>query len=248
MKHTIIHSSRSGLLLFAILLSAFIACENKPETEFEPQLNIVAVLTNIVQIQEIIVDRTYSIDEPSGPVIDDALVILMGNGYVDTLDFSYSSQRYLSAPLNLVPRTTYEVIVEKDGFDTLTAETTVPGDFTVFQPVGDDTFTLQDTIVFTQSEGAALYNFIFVHYTGGFGPSFLYEPDPLDTLVRIPVGEYVNEQCIGLFTIYILACDSNYYEYFHVFDDSVKQAGVTGGVGLLGSTWAEATGAFVIFE
>jgi hypothetical protein len=235
-------------LPLAILFSAFISCENTPEAEFEPQLNVSAVLTNIVQIQEILVDRTYSINEPSGPVIDDALVILTGNGYIDTLEFSYSSQRYLSAPLNLVPLTTYELVVEKDGLDTLHGMTTVPGDFTVFQPVGDDTFTLQDTIVFTQSEGAALYNFIFVHYTGGFGPSFLYEPDPLDTLVRIPVGEYVNEQCVGLFTIYILACDSNFYEYHYVFDDSVKQAGVTGGVGLFGSTWAEATGAFVIFE
>ena len=248
MKYNIIHYSHVGLLLFALLLSVFIACENTPETEFEPQLNIVAVLTNIFQIQEIIVDRTYSLDEPSGPVIDDALVILTGNGYIDTLEFSYTSQRYLSTPLNVVPQTTYELVVEKEGFDTLTAVTTVPGDFTVFQPVGDDTFTLQDTIVFTQSEGAALYSLIFVHYTGGFGPSFLYEPDPLDTLVRIPVGDYVDGQCIGLFTLYILACDSNYYEYHHVFDDSVKQAGVTGGVGLFGSTWAEATGAYVLFE
>ena len=87
MNYAMIRSPRSSLMLFAILIFCFVACENIPETEFEPQLNIVAVLTNIFQIQEIIVDRTYSIDEPSGPVIDDALVILTGNGYIDTLEF-----------------------------------------------------------------------------------------------------------------------------------------------------------------
>ena len=248
MNYAMIRSPRSSLMLFAILIFCFVACENIPETEFEPQLNIVAVLTNIFQIQEIIVDRTYSIDEPSGPVIDDALVILTGNGYIDTLEFSYSSQRYVSAPLNLVPQNTYEIVVEKDGLDTLTGATTVPGDFTVLYPVGYDTLTLQDTIVLTQSVGAALYSFVFIPYAGGFGPSFHYEPNPVDTLVRIPVGEYLDEQVQGLFIIYILACDRNFYDYQYVLDDSVKQAGVVDGVGLFGSTWTEATGAYVIFE
>jgi hypothetical protein len=248
MKHKMVCSPHTILVLLVILLLAFVACENNPEVEFEPQLNVFAVLTNIVQTQEIIVDRTYSIDEPSEPAIDDAFVILTGNGYTDTLEFSYSSQRYLSAPINLIPQATYELVVEKGGLDTLYGVTTVPGDFAVSYPVGYDTLTLQDTIVFTQSSGAALYNFVFIHYTGGFGPSFMYEPSPLDTLVRVPVGEYLDEHCLGLFTIFIIACDSNFYEYQHVLEDSITQAGVTGGVGLFGSTWTEATSAWVFFE
>ncbi len=245
MKHTIIRFSHISFLPLLIFLLISLACENNPNAEFEPQLNVFAVLTNVVETQEIIVDRTYGIDEPTGPVIDDALVILTGNGFNDTLDFSYSSQRYISAPLSLDPQATYELVIEKDGLDTLNAVTKVPGDFTVLYPVGYDTLTLHDTIIFGQSAGAALYNVIFIPYTGGFGPSFLYEPDPIDTLIRVPVGEYVDEQAQGLFMIYIFACDSNFYEYYFAEDE---QAGVTGGIGLFGSTWAVATGAYVLFE
>jgi hypothetical protein len=218
------------------------------DEEFEPQLNIFGVLSNLYQRHEIIVDRTYAIDEPSGPVIDDALVILSEDTFTDTLEFSYSNERYFTEPIILDPLTTYDLIVGKEGFDTVYAATTIPGDFTIFFPLYTDTITLQDTILFEQSAGAALYSLTFIPYVGGFGPSFLYEPDPLDSLVQIPVGEYVDEHCVGRFQIYISAYDSNYYEYYFVEADSVAQAGVTGGVGLFGSTWSEATSAYVIFN
>jgi hypothetical protein len=247
-KKSRIRSICTTLFQLSILLLVCIACERNYEEEFEPQLNIFGVLTNILQTQEIIVDRTYPIDEPSGPVIDDALVVLSGNGFIDTLEFSYSSQKYLTEPLNVAPLTTYELIVEKDGFDTAHATTTVPGNFTIFFPLFNDTLTFQDTILFARSTAAALYSFVFVHYTGGFGPFFWYEPDPFDSLIQIPVGDYLDEPCTGLFTIYIVAYDSNFYEYYYPEDDSIAQAGVTGGVGLLGSTWTEATSVYVLFE
>jgi hypothetical protein len=235
-------------LTLSVLLFVCVACENSAELEFEPQLNIFAVLTNTQQTQEIIVDRTYPINEPAGSAIDDALVILSGNGLIDTLEFSYSRQRYLSDFFNLAPLTTYELLVAKESFDTVSAATTVPGNFTIFFPSYTDTLTIQDTILFTASTGAALYNLVFMQYTGGFGPFFFFEPDPLDSLVRIPVGEYVDEQYVGQSIIYILAYDSNFYEYYYTENDSIAQAGVTGGVGLFGSIWTEATSAFVLFE
>jgi len=246
-RNGVVRSIHGTVFRISLLLLSCIACSDISD-EFESQLNIFGVLTDIYQIQEIIVDRTYPIDEPTGPVIDDALVILSGNSWIDTLEFSYSSQRYLTKPLNLTPLTTYELIVEKEGFDTLYAATTVPGNFTIFFPVLNDTLTLQDTILFAQSKGADLYGLVFIRYSGSFGPSFWYEPDPLDSMVQIPVREYVDEQCTGQFMIYILAYDSNYYEYYYLEHDSVAQAGVTGGVGLLGSTWTEATSAYVLFE
>jgi len=236
------------LVQVSLLLLICSACDNNVVGEYEPQLNVFTVFSNEQYVQEIIVDRTYHIDEPSGPVIDDAFVVLSVNGLVDTLEFSYSHECYLTAPLNLTPQATYELMVAKDGFDTLNAATTVPGDFTIFFPTYGDTLTLQDTILFAQSAGAALYSLSFIHITGGFGPFFWYEPDPLDTLVQIPVGEYFDEPCEGYFTIFIAAYDSNFYEYYQSEGDSIIQAGVTGGVGLFGSAWTRATYTYVLFQ
>jgi len=247
-KKSIARSFYVTVLQLVTLLLVCIACDYMNDEEFEPQLNIFGVLSNLYQRHEIIVDRTYAIDEPYGPVVDDAIVILLRDTLIDTLEFLYSSERYYTEPIMLDPLTTYDLTVEKEGFDTVYAATTIPGDFAIFFPLYNDTLTLRDTILFEQSVGAALYGLTFIRYGGGWGPSFLYEPDPLDSLVQIPVGEYVHEYCTGQFMIYIQAYDSNYYEYYFVGPDSVAQAGIAGGVGLFGSTWSEATSAYVIFE
>ncbi len=239
----------STVLIFSgSLLLLHNGCENDVDLQYEPQLNVFGVLSNLQQSQEIIVDRTYRIDEPAGPVIDDAFVVLSRNNFSDTLEFSYANERYISGPFTLLPEVTHELLVVKEGFDTLHAATTMPGNFTIFFPVYGDTLTLQDTIRLTQSIGAALYSIAFTQNTGGYGPFAWHEPDPSDTLIQIPVGEYWDEPVEGYFTIYIAAYDSNFYDYYFAEDDSIIQAGVTGGVGLFGSTWTRVTSSYVLFQ
>lgn len=232
----------------SILLLIYSTCNNNIVSEYDPQLSVFTIFTNTQVVQEIIVDRTYGIDEPTGPVIDDAIVVLSTNGFMDTLEYSYSSESYRSAAFNLASGSTYDLMVTKDGVDTLYAATTVPADFTIFFPLFGDTLTLQDTISFTRNTGAAVYSISFTQGTGGFGPFAWYEPDPSDTIVQIPVGEYWDEPVEGYFTIYIAAYDSNFYEYYHSEGDSIIQAGVTGGVGLFGSAWTRATITYVLFQ
>ncbi len=236
------------MLLSAVILIS-IHCETYVDPDYEPQLNVFCVLSNTQQMQEVIVDRTYQIDEPAGgPVIDDALVIISRDDLVDTLEYSIINELYISDPFTLVPGGTCELSVAGEGFDTLSAATTIPTNFTILFPVYGDTLTLQDTIVMTRSEGALLYSVAFSPHIGDYGPFTWHEPDPSDTLVQIPVGEYWDEPIEGWFTIYISAYDSNFYEYYFAEGDSIIQAGVTGGVGLFGSTWTRATSTYVLFE
>jgi hypothetical protein len=234
-----------GLFILLLLCST---CNDSVVDEYKPQLSVFTIFSNTQVVQEIIVDRTYGIDEPAGPLIDDAIVVLSTSGRVDTLEFSYSSERYLTTPFNLMPGDTYDLMVAKDGFDTLLATTTVPDTFTIFFPIFGDTLMLEDTISLTRSAGAALYSLSFIHETGGFGPFFWHEPNPLDTIVQVPVSRYLNEPFEGYFTIYIAAYDSNFYEYYQSEGDSIIQAGVTGGVGLFGSAWTRATLTYVLFQ
>jgi hypothetical protein len=66
--------------------------------------------------------------------------------------------------------------------------------------------------------------------------------------VQIPVADYWEEPLEGYYTIYIASYDSNFYEYYLVEGDSIKQAGVTGGVGLFGSTWIRTASTYVLFQ
>lgn len=248
MKRIVRQRSKSlvAWLLPAVLLISS-KCETYPDIDYDPQFNVFGILSNAQQRQEILVDRTYQVDEPSGPVIDDALVILSKDDLIDTLEFLITSDRYVSDPFTLQPESTYYLLVAREDFDTLCAATTIPGNFTISFPVYGDTLTLQDTITLTRSEGAAIYSIAFSQGTGGFGPFAWYEPVPSETLVQIPVADYWEEALEGYYTIYVTACDSNFYEYYLAEGDSIIQAGVTGGVGLFGSAWTRATSTYVLF-
>jgi hypothetical protein len=189
------------------------------------------------QVQHVLVDRTYRLEEQSGLPIDDALVVLSGNGFIDTLVFNYANYRYWTSPFGIAPLDTYQLMVAKDGFDTVTAVTTVPGYFTILYPWYSDTITLQDTMVIGRSANAAVYSCFF-----------WYEPAPLDSLIQIPIGEYLDSPPPGRYAITAVAYDSNVYEYYFTEDDSIRQAGITGGVGLFGSTWSAHSSAYLIVE
>ncbi|MCK4755402.1 DUF4249 family protein [candidate division WOR-3 bacterium] len=230
--------TRRNSVILAVLFIILISCEKSLFEEYEPELNIFCLLEcHLVSYITVTVDRTYRMDEPSDEYIDDALVILSGPNSVDTLQFIPEDSVYHSPyPLLIQPEKTYQLTVVKEGFDTLIAQTKTPGNFSIVYPQSHDTLTISDTIILTKSSGAPYYYGYFTD-ENDYKIPFWYVPDTLDSLVRIPIPFYLTFAQSGYYRIEILACDENYYQYsqFKPEQDSVLQAGVTGGVGVFAS-------------
>ncbi len=228
-------------VLFIALVIVYIACDVASINEHEPQFNVYTVLINRSSCTEVFVDRTYDIDELSEPYVNDAFVTLSTNTTVDTMFFDtlFFSGRYIRWDMIIQPGTIYYLEVSKQGFDTLFGETKVPDVFQfINQP--NDTITLEDTVLFERSNGAIVYYCLFrsVEFYGS-KDEFWLKPDTLDSLVKIRVGDHIGDLPEGLCDITITAFDPNYYEYHFEPDDSLMQAGTTGGLGLCGSAWFE---------
>jgi len=236
------------LLHIALLLVIISACENEIVDDYEPELNVLSVLNDMTSIQTVYVDRTYSMYDTAGGLIEDALVIMSAGSYVDTLDFIHETGMYWTDAFNIVPLATYELTVIKEGFDTLTGTTTVPASFVIIHPAFNDTISFQDTIVFAKSEKAGVYGCVLRHEMINFATFFYHEPDPLDSIIQLPIGEHLESAPPGRYVIYISAYDSNFYEYHFGLGDSILQAGVTGGVGCFGSIRTEGTVAYILAD
>lgn len=242
--------NRRNIIILAVLFIILISCEKSPFEEYEPQLNIFCLLQcPSLGYTTVIVDQTYRMDEPSNGYIDDALVILAGPNSVDTLQFLPEDSVYYS-PYSLIrPEETYQLTVIKQGFDTVIAQTKTPGSFSIVYPHSNDTLTISDTIILTKSSGAPYYHGYFTD-VNDYKIPFWYVPDTLDTLVRIPIPFYLTFAHSGYYRIKILACDENYYQYsqFKPEQDSVLQAGVTGGVGVFASYQTQAVHVYLVLE
>jgi len=212
------------------------ACDAVTVNEYETQFNVYTVLSNRQSYNAVKVDRTYGIDELSELSVEDAFATLSVDSIVDTL-LLYENWFYTTMPL--MPSRTYRLEVSKEDFDTLIGSTTVPGEFEfINQP--NDTITLEDTVIFMRSNGAIIYYCLFRSYELFWRKDeFWLKPDTLDSLVKIRVGDYIGNLPEGLCDITIAAFDRNYYKYTFEPDDSLMQAGVTGGLGLCGSAWYE---------
>lgn len=243
--------TRRNAIIIVVLIIIFISCEKPLFEEYEPELNIFCLLECVpFHYITVIVDQTYRMDEPSNEYIDDALVILSGPNSVDTLQFIPGDSAYHSPyPLLFQPEKTYQLTVIKEGFDTVIAQTKTPGNFNIVYPQRLDTLTISDTIILTKSSGAPYYHGYFTD-ENNYKIPFWYVPDTLDTLVRIPIPFYLTFAHSGYYRIEILACDENYYQYsqFKPEQDSVLQAGVTGGVGVFASYQTRAVYVYFVLE
>lgn len=233
------------------LIVVTITCGTVEENIYDPEFNVYGIMYNGHSYQRLVVDRTYRMDEPSESYLDDALVILSIDGRSDTLEFLYDIYpfgTYYAWDFSIDPATTYELTVSKEGMDTLYGMTTVPGDFSILNP-DFDTLSLSDTIVFTRSQGAALYICTcgYDDYPG-HSARFYYIPDPDDTIEALVLGDYFYGIPSGWYPFSIDACDSNYYEYIWKRTDSTYACGVTGGVGLFGSSWTVSKQFYIITD
>jgi len=234
-------STISLVIIFACVGS--LVCEKSAVETYDPQLNIYSVLLSDHVSQSVIVDRTYKMDEPTGPYIDDALVVLSSWSSIDTLTFDDGSNAYWAYNVIVQPLSEYSLTVWRDGFDTVHARTRVPGPFTIVYPEHYDTVTFNDTIVLTTSDSAAVYA---VSFGDEFG-MFFEIPDTSDSLMRIPLSHVFAGWSPGNFfcRIWVAACDSNFYRYYEETDSDPHETGITGGVGLFGSLWIESVDMFV---
>lgn len=242
---------RRNAIIIVVLFTILISCEKSLFEEYEPQLNVFCLLECVpYHYITVIVDRTYRMDEPSDGYIDDALVILSGPNSVDTLQFIPEDSAYHTVHAFWIkPEKTYQLTVIKEGFDTVIAHTKTPGNFNIVYPQRRDTLTLSDTIILTKSSGAPYYYGYFTD-ENDYKIPFWYVPDTLDTLVRIPIPFYLTFAHSGYYTIEILACDENYYQYsqFNPDQDSVLQAGVSGGVGVFASYQTQSVHVYFVLE
>ena len=223
---------------YAIYLTIliFIACDAVTVSEYETQLNVYLHLNNYLGYTEAFVDRAYKIDEPSEPYLENAFVTISSGNRVDTLIFDELYEKYINWYMSIRPGSTYYLTVSKQDFDTLFGETTVPGNFDFLNQPGD-TITLEDTVVFTRSNGAIVYYCLFDRFSKR--DALWLKPDTLDRLIKIRVGDHIGSPPEGFCEITVIAYDRNFYEYYFEPVDSLMQAGVTGGLGLCSSAWQE---------
>lgn len=234
--------------MFLIILASIVmlSCGQVEDNIYDPEFNVYGVLYSEHTYQRIVVDRTYRMDEPSQPYVDSTLVIILTEGSVDTLELDSLTGKYYAWYYSIQPATTYELCVTREGFDTLHGSTNVPGNF-IIQNQEFDTLTLDDSLIFTKSMGVAFYACnCGVEY--GYYVEFPYWPDPDDTIESLVLGDYFYNIPSGLYPFTITACDSNYYKYNFERTDSVYSAGVTGGVGLFGSSWTVSKEFYIITE
>jgi hypothetical protein len=211
----------------------FIACDAVSVNEIDTQFNVYTILSNRLFFNAVKVERTYGIDEIADLSVDDAFVTLSSENIIDTL---YSYEDWFYTTMTLQPSKTYRLEVSKDDIDTLIGITTLPDAFE-FINIPFDTITLEDTVVFTRSKGAVFYYCLFDR--AGRRDALWLKPDTLDSLIKIRVGDHIGRPPEGLCEITVIAFDQNYYKFTFEPDDSLRQTGVTGGLGLCGSAWQE---------
>jgi hypothetical protein len=240
MKKLIFGTNSMFRISVVVLIVIFnFACEHEENT-FQPMLNIHGVLRSDCGGQRVLLNRTYSMDEPEQFDLGNALIVLTGGGLSDTM--LYFSEDYFDGyPYLLAPRTTYQIMAYAEGYDTLYGQTTMPGDFEIIWPVPGSTVGFDDTLVFTASEGAREYQIACIdayNATDYFWWVIWPSAEP-ESLFKFPLSIFSIQFGMGYYKLMVLACDSNFFDYEYYYKDDPPQCGVKGGIGLFGSMWVK---------
>ena len=255
---------KAGLLLSGVLAALLaLACEHAPVDDFTPVLNVQSMISPWwVHAENVIfVNRTYRITEQPESIIRGAEVLVWHTGSADTSRFSErlfwygSDTRNFWAYATPVPSLflwsgdTAYLRVAKDGFDTVAGQTFVPGMFSITQPAEMDTVTVNDTLVWRRSRGAAGYymSYRFSYQGQEFNYAIVLPNDSIpgeqyDSLqVSFPMLFLSGETPGHSVLVNVTAVDSNYYEWVQAAGGSTRKAdelpafGITGGIGVFGS-------------
>jgi hypothetical protein len=206
-------------------------------------LNIHGVINNhLYGVQEIDLSRSFDMNEQENFDLEDAQVILSGGGLCDTMFCSsYYPQggTFMAYPFELLPRTAYQIMIYAEGYDTLFGKTTTLGDFNIMLPGASDTIGINDTIVFSASEGAREYQIVVERNLGGSFYWVIWPSAEPESMFKLPLTIFSDFLSEGEYFLRVNACDSNYYDYEYYYGDDPPQCGVEGGIGLFGSMWVK---------
>ncbi len=221
-----------------------------PSEQFEPEICVHCLLFTGRKTPEAHINRTYAIDEPSSFTFPDAEASLWQAQ--DSCILSYVSDDWYSGPdsLDIAPFDTFYMRVAKDGFDTVYGHTVVPDTFSILSPHPGDTVAMDDSLVWTRSQGCKGYYTSVRRETprDTFSIAILIPNEsipgiPWDSLEAWLPLFFLGQQPEGEYTLRLAALDTNYFDWvgFGGFGPgSGMQSGgssstVTGGIGVFGS-------------
>lgn len=239
-----------SIILNILLIIIFVNCENN--IDFEPQFNVACILSNDKPYPYVIVDRTYSMDEPAKYDLQDVFGYISGPGIVDTLVHIREKLFRVKNPIFVQPESIYSLYLEAHGIKPLTGHTRVPGRFKIISPLPDDTITLSDSLVFTKSRFEAGYYLCCRTKEAEYYSVERMHPPQFtnDTILKFPVEQfyhYITQP--GYYQFYVIACDTNYFNYRNHWEDNGQNAppkyGIENGIGFFGSTWVESVNVYV---
>jgi hypothetical protein len=220
------------ILLALLLFTA--GCEHTAVENYKNVLNVFSVLKQGKSIQSVRVNRTYRLDEQSQKCIENAIVILTGKNFTDTLSL-LDSMYFSTDSIVLNPMDTINICVKANGFDDISGTTIIPDSTTLLYPTNNDTVNHSDSLVVKTNLNAHYY---FTVYQEDKEDSILkgpISPEP-DSLIKLRFA-MVSTLGSGNYRIEIKAYDTNYFKYLPVGMSSPgnNPSGLNGGFGVFGS-------------
>jgi hypothetical protein len=216
------------------MVMLFIACPKSRDADIKIQLNVFGVIRSDFNHQQVVIDRTYAMDDTTWWDLENSFVTMTGDTFCDTLHTLGYEKEFTGFYHPVETGQTYKIMVAAEGLDTLWGETTVPGAYTVIFPQPGDTIDNSDTILIRKSPGGKIYEF-GLYQNDTMLCSYMSFPDFLtDSLFRFPVSElYLGD---GDWRLEIAAYDSNFFNYQYSSNE-YPQCGVRGGLGAFCSAY-----------
>jgi hypothetical protein len=239
---------RLGVLALSLFVAA---CDKPPGERFKPVLNVHCLLishgTRTNSWVDVVVDRTYAVGETTRYVdLDSVSVLLWRNSSWWPVDFTPPNWYGRCQSMHtcaILPGDTFRLQVSALGFDTVFGRTVVPDSFAVTAPRDSAFVHVADSIVWTRSPGCKGYFFSYARAGWDEAPWFEFSV-PNDSLAgRLPMFFFTG-QYYWDFLLYVMALDSNYYDWARGTIDKVEpdpqqsESHLAGGVGVFGSAYA----------
>ena len=237
-----------AFLILTISL-CILSCELIPKEQFTPLLNVHCLLFEGSTQPRVILNRTYSIDEPADSTFRNfpGAEVRLWRGQ-DTWTFYNTSWSYqCRSKINISPSDTFFLRITHPEYDTVSGRTIMPDTFSIVCPQPGDTVTTEDSLIWTRSRTCSGYYMSFAYLE--MGDTFHYNiviPNdrlrglPQDTLVRLPLL-WLDYGPKGPLTLRICALDTNYFNWIqdilrgNFARQTQQTAGITGGIGVFGS-------------
>jgi len=225
------------------------ACEIAPTEVFRPQLAVHGLLLTGDPYAQVIVNRTYALDETADTVMAEAEVRLWRGD--DTWRLVHQGRDLYRAVLGASkcahPYDTWYLRVTKPGFDTVYGRTIVPDTFSILYPKEQAVVNMHDSLGWTRSRNCRGYDLALraIYPKDTFYYDIVLPNDTTgrqrDSLrVHLPHMYFMYGYDPGAFYLPVLALDTNYYDWVRAGGFGPGAGGdgaahLVGGAGVFGS-------------